>query len=61
VIVPNDTNPGQEWDRYRVPVSEVEQKTGLKFFSNITNPDFLALKDDVDEVPVGPPVPVPHP
>ena len=60
VIVPNNTTPGLEWAGYRVPVKEIEELTGFKFFDKSHVPNLEALKEEVDEVPIRPPALVQH-
>ena len=60
VVVPNNQEVDYEWAKFRVPVKEIEDLTGYTFFdkadANILGP----LKEERDEVPIPPPVPVHH-
>ena len=60
VMMPNDQSVTFDWAMHRRTVEEIETKTDLKFFSLVTDPAFLAKKDDVDQVSPGPPIAVDH-
>jgi endonuclease G len=60
VIVPNDRTPGFDWSGYRVSVEEVEELAELKFIDRVADPDFVDKKAEVDQIPIGPPLPVTH-
>jgi endonuclease G len=60
VIVPNDRTPTLDWATHRASVEDVEELTDLQFFSKVTDPDFLDKKAEVDQIPIGPPIPVNH-
>ncbi len=55
VVVPNDRRVGLEWDGFRVPVREIEEMTGLKFFDKVSPGLIDDLKDQTDEIPIPPP------
>ena len=52
VWIPNDDTVTDEWPKYRVPVAEVEKKTGLKFFSLVPDDVAKQLKEKADDVKV---------
>ena len=54
VIVPNDDTVGFDWAKYRVPVKEVEELTGYKFFDKVPGSVIDPLKEEHDEVPIPP-------
>lgn len=60
VIVPNDDRVGFEWAGFRVPVKEIENLTGLKFFDKVPSNLIDPLKVEPDEVPIPPPSPIVH-
>lgn len=60
VIMPNDMSVGEEWAGFRVSVKEVEKLTGYKFFSNVPAAIIDPLKEEIDEEPIAPPVPLRH-
>jgi endonuclease G len=60
VNVPNDRTPTLDWSAHRVSVEDVEELTDLKFFSKVIDQDFLDKKAEVDQIPIGPPIPVNH-
>ena len=58
IIIPNnneDVKVDHDWGRYRTSVSDIEKKTGLKFFDSMTPRLAQAMKDRVDESAVPPP------
>jgi endonuclease G, mitochondrial len=60
VIVPNDDTVGFDWAKYRVPVKEVEELTGYRFFDKVRSSVIDPLKEEHDEVPIPPPVHIVH-
>jgi endonuclease G len=60
IMMPNDRSVTFDWSAHRCSVEEVETGTDLKFFNKVTDQKFLEKKGDVDQVPVGPPIPVNH-
>lgn len=52
VWMPNDPTVTDDWPRYRVPVKEVEKKTGLKFFPLLPEDVATAIKANADDVKV---------
>jgi len=52
VWMPNDPTVTDDWPKYRVPVAEVEKKTGLTFFPLIPVELAEALKEKADDVKV---------
>lgn len=52
VWMPNDQTVDDEWPKYRVPVAEVEKKTGLTFFPLIPDDIAAAIKEKADTVKV---------
>jgi endonuclease G len=52
VWMPNDQTVTDEWANYRVPVAEVEKKTGLKFWPLVPDEVAAALKEKADAVKV---------
>ena len=48
VIMPNDMTVGEEWAGFRVPVKDVEQLTGYKFFDKVPAEIIEPLKKQVD-------------
>jgi endonuclease G len=59
VIMPNDMSVGYDWADFRVPVKEVEELTGYKFFDRVPAEVIDPLKEEVDEDRIPPPV-IPH-
>jgi endonuclease G len=56
VDMPNDQDVvGEEWDKYRTSAGQIEQKTGLHFFSRVSPDIARALRQEVDEMPIPPP------
>lgn len=53
VVIPNDNRVGPSWAEFRAPVSEIENLTGLHFFSrvdpNLIDP--LKLRPDTTPIP----------
>lgn len=60
VMIPNDRSPTFDWGMHRVTVEEIESQTDLKFFDKVTDAKLLEKKDDIDQIPIGPPIPVDH-
>ena len=60
VMVPNDRTVTNDWAVHRCSVEDVEQITGLTFFDKVTDQKFLDKKDEIDAIPIGPPVPLDH-
>lgn len=60
VIVPNDDRVGYEWAGFRTPVRKIEELTGYTFFDKVPANVIDHLKDEHDEVPIPPPVPIQH-
>jgi endonuclease G len=52
VWFPNDTTVTDDWPKYRVPVAEVEKKTGLTFFPLVPAEVAKGLKEKADDVKV---------
>jgi endonuclease G, mitochondrial len=50
IIMPNDMSVGQDWARFRVPVTDVEKLTGYKFFDKVPANIIEPLKEKVDDV-----------
>jgi endonuclease G len=57
VIMPNDQSVDYDWAKFRVPVADVEKRTGFKFWPVIPEETAQALKQKVDEVKVKMPRP----
>jgi endonuclease G, mitochondrial len=60
IKMPNDRSVNFDWDKYRCSVEDLEEETGFKFFSAVTDAGFNEKKGEVDSVPIGPPIPVEH-
>lgn len=61
VDMPNDqTQVGEEWASFRTSPAQIEQKTGLHFFTNVRPDIAAALRQRVDDVPIPPPKPLFH-
>jgi len=60
VVVPNDDRVGFDWARFRTPVKDIEELTGYKFFDKVPAGILDHLKEERDQVPIPPPVPVQH-
>lgn len=61
VEMPNDeTQVGEEWAKYRTSAGQIEQKTGLHFFTNVRPDIAAALRQHVDDLPIAPPRPLSH-
>ena len=52
VWIPNDNTVTDDWPKYRVPVAEVEKKTGLKFFPLVADDVAKELKEKTDDLKV---------
>ena len=47
--MPNDTTPEKKpWDDYTVSITEVEKRTGLKFFDKVAPEVLIPLRKRVD-------------
>ncbi|HEY2584741.1 MAG TPA: DNA/RNA non-specific endonuclease [Tepidisphaeraceae bacterium] len=61
VDVPNDNDSvGEEWAQFRTSPAQIEQKTGLHFFTSVRPDIAAALRQRVDDVPIPPPRPLVH-
>lgn len=61
VDMPNDqTQVGEEWAQYRTSPAQIEQKTGLHFFTNVRPDIAAALRQQVDQIEIAPPRPISH-
>ena len=50
VVMPNDTTPEKKpWDDYTVSITEVEKRTGLKFFDKVAPEVLIPLRKRVDK------------
>ena len=52
VWMPNDNTVTDDWPKYRVSITEVEKKTGLKFFPLVPEDVAKVLKEKADDVKV---------
>ena len=52
VIMPNDQNIDLDWTKYRVPVADIEELTGYKFFPDLPEDVAKTIKSEADEVPI---------
>jgi endonuclease G len=60
VIMPNDMSVGEDWAGFRVPVKEVEQLTGYKFFDKVADSVIGPLKQKSDAIRIPKATPIRH-
>jgi endonuclease G len=60
VVMPNDQTVGDNWAKYRVPVKEIEDMTGYRFFDRVPADVIDPLKEKRDTVHVAPAEPPRH-